>query len=46
MMTLYEPVGISQMLRLLPELLHAVNERYMSRFQNLYVKFSYEQDDD
>ncbi len=46
MMALYEPIGISQTLRLLPELLHAVNERYMSRFQNLYVPFSDEQNDD
>lgn len=46
MMALYEPVGISQILRLLPELLHAVNEISMSRFQNLYVTFSDEQNDD
>lgn len=46
MMTLYEPVSISQMLRLLPEVLHAVNEISMNRFQNLYVKFSDEQNDD
>ena len=46
MMVLYEPVHISQVLRLSPELLHAVNAISMSRFQNVYVKFPDEQDDD
>ena len=46
MMALYEPVDIFQALRLLPELLHAVNAISMSRFQNVYAKFPDEQNDD
>ena len=33
-MALYEPVGISQSLRLLPELLHAINENIYELVSN------------
>ena len=39
MMALYEPIGISQNLRLLPELLHAVNGNIYASVSNLYVAF-------
>lgn len=40
MITLYEFVGVSQILRLSPELLQVVNENIYESVSNLYVKFS------